>query len=353
VKYEIIDFLQPENPEMLMFRLRASENEYVEILNLGGIVHSWFCRDRDGYIDDILLGCRQVSEYTQRHPYFNSVVGRYANRIGSGTFRIGDRFYSLNKNLPPHHLHGGEVGFDRKFYEHHIEVGEDRIILTLSAVSESMEEGYPGDLRFSVIYTYDNFNRLSITYRAETSAPTHVNLTHHFYFNLCGQACPDVRRHEVRIHASSYTQADKTLLPTGKILTVGGTPFDLRNYRCIGEIFDHHQEWVRQAKGFDLNYVLDRPGFDKPVAEVRDIGSGRELRVYTDQPGLQFYTGNWLDGIPGKTGVYKDYAGLCLETQHFPDTPNRPEFPSTLLLPGEIYTTTTVYETGILSADRG
>lgn len=347
MNYEIVDLSMPGNSGMLMFRLWANDDEYVEILNFGGIVHSWFCRDRDGDSDDILLGCRHVTDYMERHPYFNSVIGRYANRIGSGTFRIGDRFYILHKNLPPHHLHGGGAGFDRKFYQHHIEVGDDRIILTLSAVSDSMEEGYPGELRYSVIYVYDKCNRLSINYIAETSEPTHVNLTHHFYFNLCGQTCPDIRRHEVRIHASSYTEADAALLPTGKILSVEGTTFDLRDFQCIGELFDQHQEWVRKTKGFDLNFVLDIPRPDTPAAEVRDMGSGRMLRVYTDQPGIQFYTGNWLKGTSGKTGMYEDYAGLCLETQHFPDTPNRPEFPSTLLMPGEIYATSTVYETGI------
>lgn len=348
MNYEVIDLVNTEGPGMYMFRLWASDTEYVEILNYGGIVHSWFCMDNKGHSDDILLGCRNISDYRERHPYFNSVIGRYANRIGYGSFRIGAHSYTLKKNLPPHHLHGGESGFDRKFYEHHIELKDNKIRLTLSGKSASMEEGFPGELRFSVIYVYDRSNRLSITYQAETSEPTHVNLTHHFYFNLCGQLCPDVRSHQVRILASSYTETDKTLVPTGKILSVAGTPFDLRNCQNIGDVFDQHQEWVTQTKGFDLNYVLERPGFDIPVAEVRHAGSGRVLRLYTDQPGIQFYTGNWLKGTAGKTGLYEDYAGLCLETQHFPDTPNRPEFPSTLLLPGDKYSTTTVYEPSIL-----
>lgn len=332
---------------VLKFQLMGENLQNVEILNFGGIVHSWYCEDKAGKWDDILLGCSSYEGYFERHPYFGAIVGRYANRIGFGSFSIEGHSYTLNQNLPPHHLHGGVSGFDRKFYDYTVDVLESQVVLTLSTVSHHMEEGYPGELRYSVTYTYDSLNRLTIHYRAETSEPTHINLTHHGYYNLGGQHCPHILNHEIKLYSHKITEVDSDLLPTGKIITVIDTPLDVREFCEIGSIVKSHHSLVQMAKGLDHNYILDNNFQLALAAEVRHAESGRYMKVFTDQPALQCYTGNWLEGVKGKTGHYADYAGFCLETQHYPDSPHRPEFPSTLLRPGKVYETTTIYQIGI------
>lgn len=342
--FEITSYSETQQPDLLKFKLLADDGQYLEILNYGGIVHSWFCKDKDGQLDDILLGKKQPIDYFESHPYFGAVVGRYANRIGHGKIEIEGKSYVLNTNLPPHHLHGGISGFDKKIYSHWIETQKDKIMLKLTSYSSCMEEGFPGNLNFSVIYTYHNDNKLNIRFEAITDKTTHVNMTNHCYFNLGGQRCQDVLDHEVRIQAEKITETDKSLLPTGKFILIENTPFDLRKSVKLGDVIFDQNINIQMAKGFDHNYVLNPTDSTREVAEAFHPESGRHLKVSTDQPGLQFYTGNWLKGIQGKNGIYEDYAGFCLEAQHFPDSPNRPEFPTTLLRPGEKYVGNIIYD---------
>jgi len=351
MNFKMTEFFTKKNEKMKKFCLMGPNGQCVEILNFGGIVHAWQCLDKNGNLSDILLGCQNLDDYTESHPYFGAIVGRYANRIKHGHFTIDDTVYRLNTNLPPHHLHGGKSGFDRKIYDYTLEKKQTSIILTLSAVSPHMEEGFPGELTYEIKYTYDDKNRLTIDYKAQTTLPTHVNLTNHCYFNLGGQEQKNILDHNVKIYSSKITQVDETLIPTGQIVTVEGTPLDLVQYKNIGEAVKQIHPFTQNTKGFDQNYVLCATGNLELAAEVHHALSGRRLSVYTDQPGIQLYTGNWLGGIQGKIGIYEDYAGFCLETQHFPDTPNRPEFPSTLLQPSETYQTRTVYEIDIFSVD--
>lgn len=351
MNYTIREWETKNGAKFYKIELIGTYGQSVEILNFGGIVHAWNCLDKHGNLTDILLGCQYLEDYHEGHPYFGAIIGRYANRIKHGRFTVHDIEYHLNTNLPPHHLHGGLSGFDKKTYDFTVDKNQHAIILTLSAVSPHMEEGYPGELTFKIKYIYDDKNRLTIDYEAQTTLPTHVNLTNHCYFNLGGQKHKNVLDHDVKIHSSKITQVDETLIPTGHIITVEGTPLDLIQYKNIGKAVKQKHPIMQNTKGFDHNYVLDSSGKLQLAAEVCHVMSGRRLRVYTNQPGIQLYTGNWLSGVKGKNGTYEDYAGLCLETQHFPDTPNRPEFPSTLLKPSETYQSRTVYDIDVWEND--
>jgi aldose 1-epimerase len=321
----------------------------VRAITYGGIITSLEVPDRAGAMADVVLGFDRLDGYLTDHPYFGAVVGRYANRIAGGRFTLDGRTYALATNNGPNHLHGGRRGFDKFVWD--AAPAPSGAAVTFSRTSPDGEEGYPGTLEARVGYTLTDSNELIVEYHATTDKPTPVNLTQHTYFNLAGDAGRDVLGHELTIHADRFTPVDATLIPTGEIADVQGTPFDFRRPTAIGARIDAPHEQIVRGKGYDHNFVLNRTrdGLE-PAARVVEPKSGRTLSVSTTQPGLQFYTGNFLDGsITGKRGrTYAQRTGFCLETQHFPDSPNQPSFPSAILRPGQPYSTKTVFTFGVL-----
>jgi aldose 1-epimerase len=304
---------------------------------------------------DVALGFSDAAEYRRRHPYFGCVVGRYGNRIAGGRFSLDGREYQLaTNNAPggrPCHLHGGEVGFDQRFWSLERPLGEGASELRFSRVSLNGEEGYPGNLSVGLVYRLTADNALEIEYEATTDAATPVNLTNHSYFNLRGEgAGQTVLEHELKLYASRFLPTDAGMIPTGELRPVAGTPFDFLHPRTIGERIDQPDPQLLGAGGYDHNWVLDSGGGALALAaEVYEPVSGRVLQVLTTEPGVQLYTGNLLDGTcVGKSGrAYERRGGLCLETQHFPDSPNQPGFPDTVLRPGGMYRSKTVYRFGV------
>jgi len=316
------------------------------VVSLGGIIQKLTAPGRNGQYDDVVLGFDSVNRYAAGHPYFGALIGRYGNRIHSGQFLLDGSEYRLASNDGDNHLHGGYRGFDK--VDWHVEslAGEPGTALRLSYVSGDGEEGYPGRLDVSVTYLLTDADELRIDYRAVTDKPTPVNLTSHAYFNLAGQGADTVLDHVAEIYASHFTPVDDGLIPNGSIQPVAGTPLDFRVRNAIGERIDDPCEQLQLAGGYDHNWVLDKePGALEIAARIQELSSGRQLEVYTTEPGLQFYTGNGLDGsIRGKQDrSYVSRSGFCLEAQHYPDSPNQPGFPSTILRPGEVYESTTVY----------
>lgn len=305
--------------------------------------------DRDGDLADIVLGLDDLEAYKDNSPYFGAIIGRYGNRIGKGQFLLDGEVYSLAVNNGVNHLHGGEVGFNHVLWDAKSFEAEEEWGVKLRYLSADGEEGYPGELDVEVTYTLNDTDDLSITYRATTSKPTHINLTQHSYFNLGGHADGTILDHEIRINADFFTPTDEGWIPTGEIQSVEGTPFDLRKRQRIEDRIHLDNEQLKIAGGFDHNFVLKKLPCDlSHAASVYDNKSGRMIDVYTTEPGMQFYTGNYLTDMPGKAGAtYQWRSGLCLETQHFPDTPNKSMFPSTRLNPGEEYLSKTVYKLGI------
>jgi aldose 1-epimerase len=319
------------------------------ITNYGGIVVLLKTPDRQGKLADIVLGFDSLDGYLKGHPYFGAIIGRYGNRIAKGKFTLGGTEYKLVANNGENHLHGGTKGFDKVVWKAR-EGGPNQ--LELSYTSKDGEEGYPGNLAVRVTYTLTDTNELKIDYSGSTDKETVVNLTNHSYFNLAGAGEGDILGHEVLIRASRFTPVDAGLIPSGELKPVKGTPFDFVYTRTIGERIGTNDQQLILGKGYDHNYVLDsRGGALALAARVREPASGRMMEVLTTEPGLQFYTGNFLDGsITGKGGkVYRQRYGFCMETQHFPDSPNKPEFPSVVLTPGKTYQSTTVYR---FSADN-
>lgn len=310
----------------------------VRITNFGAAVVSLETPDREGEKTDIVLGYDNLQGYMDDTFYLGVIAGRYANRIAKGKFELDGKEYKLACNLGNNHLHGGNKGFNKVLWR--AEPGEDdKPTLQLSYLSKDGEEGYPNNLNCRVTYSLTENNELVIDYFAETDKPTVVNFTNHSYFNLAGIGGGDILDHEVVIYADKYTELDSESIPTGEIKSVKGTPFDFTTPHKVGER-------IEQAGGYDLNYVLNEPGnMSTPCAKVYESESGRVMQVFCTQPGVQFYTGNFLDGsAKGKSAVYTKYSGLCLETQHFPDSPNHPDFPSTVLRPGQQYRHRTVFK---------
>lgn len=329
-----------------IYTLTNANGLKAKITNYGGIVVSLLVPDRDGKPGDVVLGYETLEEYIENNPYFGTLVGRYGNRIARGKFTLEGIEYTLAQNDGENHLHGGPKGFDKVVWKADAFRSKNSVGLKLTYLSKDGEEGYPGNLSVTVVYTLTNDNELKIEYTAVTDKVTIVNLTHHGYFNLAGAGLGDILGHELMIKADRFTPVDKGLIPTGELRSVKGTPMDFTRAVAIGARIDQAAEQLVLGGGYDHNWVLNNgDGSLALAAKVYEPTTGRVMEVYTTEPGIQFYSGNFLDGsITGKGGkVYGYRYGFCLETQHFPDSPNKPDFPSTVLKPGETYTTTTIY----------
>lgn len=336
----------PDGTAVELFTLRNASGMEVKVTNYGGIITELKVPDRDGKLDDITLGYSSIDGYLKSSPYFGAIIGRYGNRIAKAQFELDGKTYKLPANDGPNTLHGGTKGFDKVVWqaEPFEREGERGIVFTYT--SPDGDQGFPGTLEARVTYTLTDKNELAFDYQATTDKPTVVNLTQHAYFNLAGDGSGDILGHELTINADRYTPVDKTLIPTGELASVEGTPFDFRTKTAIGARINADHEQIQRGGGYDHNFVLNRSGEGLQLAaRVEEPKTGRVMEVHTTELGVQFYSGNFLDGsITGKNGhVYNKRNGFCLETQHYPDSPNQPSFPSTTLRPGETYTSRTVY----------
>ena len=333
-------------------KLYTLENESgmtVRATNYGAIITSIMVPDRNGNLADIALGYDRVEDYINAvdKPYFGAVVGRYGNRIAKGEFTLDGETYSLLKNNGENHLHGGAIGFDKVVWT--VDDYVEGKSLTLSYLAKDMEEGYPGNLRLTVTYTLKGDNSLVVDYYATTDKATPVNVTQHTYFNLKGEGESTILNHELMLNAKKYTPVDEGLIPTGEMPAVAGTPFDFTTAKSIGRDIGKQDEQLSFGLGYDHNWVLDKGGKDGELtlaAQVYESTSGRAMEIHTTEPGIQFYCGNFLDGrLRGKSGKpYVHRGGFCLETQHFPDSPNQTNFPSTILKPGDKYESKSVFK---------
>ena len=339
----------PDGTSVESFMLRNAHGIEVRAITYGAVIVSLRVPDRAGRFDDIVLGHDDLGGYLRQPSYFGAVVGRYGNRIAKGRFTLDGKTYTLATNNGPNHLHGGVKGFDKVVWKGEPASTPDGASVTFRYTSPDGEEGYPGTLSARVTYTLTDRDELSFEYAATTDKPTVVNLTQHSYFNLTGGKT-DILGHELTLEADRFTPVDATLIPLGPLAPVAGTPFDFRKPTAIGARIGQDDEQLRRGGGYDHNFVVNRTGEGLVhAARVVDPGSGRTLDVQTTEPGVQFYSGNFLDGsVTGKGGVvYKKRWALCLETQHFPDSPNQPTFPSTVLRPGQEYRSKTVLTFGV------
>jgi len=326
---------------MTLFTLINANGVEARIMSYGGTVVSLEVPDRDGKLADVVLGFDDEGGYRGGKAYFGALIGRYGNRIGKARFSLGGVEYRLAANNGENHLHGGLKGFDKVVWDATLAGGK----LVLRHVSPDGEEGYPGKLSVEAVYTLTDRNELELAFSATTDRDTIVSFTHHSYFNLAGHGRGDILGHRLTLDADEFAPVDAGLIPTGELRPVEGTPFDFRRETAIGARIDGHDDQLAHGRGYDHNWVVrGLPGRLRRAARVVEPGSGRVVEVLTTEPGLQFYSGNYLDGIRGKGGaVYGRRAGFTLETQHYPDSPNRPSFPTTTLRAGEVYRTTTVY----------
>ena len=335
-----------EGRPITLYTLTNSQGVEVRAMNYGGIVVSIRVPDRKGEMADIVLGHDTAEGYMPNPPYLGAIVGRYANRIANGTFTLDGKTYTLAKNDGPNTLHGGTTRtFDKVMWEG--EPLKDKAGVAFTYLSKDGEEGFPGNLKIKVTYTLNDANELTVDYEATTDKATPINVSQHSYFNLAGEGNGDILNHEIMINADRFTPVDKNLIPTGELRPVKGTPLDFTTATKIGARIDDSYEQMVLGHGYDHNFVINRKGLGMVLAaRVYEPTSGRVLEVSTTQPGVQFYTGNFLDGsVTGKQGhVYKRRYGFCLETQHFPDSPNHPDFPSTILKPGETFREKTVFK---------
>jgi aldose 1-epimerase len=331
------------------FTLANAHGLRVEILSYGGIVRAIWAPDRGAQLANVTLGFADLAAYLEHNdPYFGCIAGRYANRIAKGLFTIDDQGYQLPTNDGQNHLHGGMRGFDKRIWDAGEIRAEDAAGVRLTRVSPDGEEGYPGTLTAEVTYLLDDDNRLRIDYRAETDRPTIVNLTNHTYWNLAGEGTGSVEDHVLWFAANRYTPVDASLTPSGELAPVQETPFDFTTPTAIGARIREAHPQLLAGRGYDHNMVLDRDPGDATSIEaavLRDPGSGRTLTIWTTEPGIQFYSGGYLGGtLVGASGrTYRQGDGVALETQHFPDSPNQPSFPATVLRPGEVYTSSTLF----------
>ena len=329
-----------------LYTLTNPRGMQVSITNYGAIVVSLLVPDRQGKLGDVVLGYDRVEQYVKDSPYFGAIVGRYGNRIAKGRFSLDGKQYTLAQNNHGNHLHGGLKGFDKAVWKAEETRPKKGLGLRLSYLSKDGEEGYPGNLSATVTYVLTDRNELAIQYRATSDQPTPVNLTNHSYFNLAGQGSGDILGHELTLNADRFTPVDKGLIPSGELRPVQGTPFDFRQPTAIGKRIAQADEQLQFGGGYDHNFVLNKEDGDFALAaRVHDPASDRVMEIFTKEPGIQFYSGNFLDGSNVGKGEkpYKHRYGFCLETQHFPDSPNQSTFPSTILRPGQPYATTTIY----------
>ena len=334
----------PDGQQVELYTLRNSKGAEAKISTYGGIVTSLKVPDRNGKFTDVVLGYGNLAGYLKESPYFGALIGRYGNRIANGKFELNGVVYTLATNNGPNALHGGLKGFDKVVWEPKVLATPEGPGLELRYVSKDGEEGYPGNLSVVAVYTLTEDNALKLQYTATTDKDTVVNLTQHSYFNLKGEG--DILNHEVMIRADKFTPVDSTLIPTGELKPVEGTPFDFRKPTPIGARIDESDEQLKFGGGYDHNWVINKPpGELGLMARVHEPSTGRVLEVLSTEPGLQFYTGNFLDGtLTGKYGwVYQQRSAFCMEPQHFPDSPNQPNFPSVVLKPGETYKNTIIY----------
>ncbi|WP_330924915.1 aldose epimerase family protein [Candidatus Sororendozoicomonas aggregata] len=334
------------NETVNRYTLNNSHGTQVAILNLGGIIQSLFTRDKQGKLSDIVLGCNTVAGYEEQQAYLGAIAGRFANRISNGQLTINGKDYQLARNNGKHHLHGGHKGFNSCLWSAATKQQSNAVTVTLTYLSKEGEEGYPGNLKLQVSYTLNERNELHIDYQATTDAITVVNLTNHSYFNLRGYG--SCLNHQLELRADHYLPTDATAIPTGELAPVKGTPMDFRITKALGRDIDKADQQLLQAKGYDHCWVFaqadERPIKPQQFAIVSEPEHGRRMEVFTTHPGVQLYSGNYLDGTPSKSGqCYRNWEGFCLETQHFPDSPNHPHFPSTLLHPQETYSHQTIF----------
>lgn len=353
VDVEKRDFgVTPDGDSVDLYTLTNANGVTMEVTNYGGIITSLRVPDRDGNFEDVVLGFDSLSGYTSEeyraaNPYFGALIGRYGNRIAGGEFSLNGETYTLETNNGPNHLHGGEEGFDQVVWDAESFGEDDNVGLRLSHTSPDGHGGYPGRLDVEVTYTLTNENEVAVDYRATTTKATPVNLTQHSYFNLDGDGEGQILDHKLMINADRFTPVDSTLIPTGELRSVEGTPFDFTEPTPVGAGINADNQQIEYGGGYDHNFVLAQSDADtlRLAARVYEPDTGRLMSVRTTEPGMQFYSGNFLDGsFTGKGEVYDRREGLALETQHFPNSPNEPDFPSTILQPDEEYTSRTVYQ---------
>jgi len=330
-----------------LYTLTNTNGLVAKITNYGGIITELWIPDRDGKLGDIVLGYDNIQDYEEKSPYFGCIIGRYGNRIGNAKFTLDGKEYTLQANNGKNSLHGGVKGFDKAVWDAESFQNANAVGLKLHYLSKDMEEGYPGNLDVTITYTLTNKNELRIDYLASTDKPTVCNLTNHSYFNLRGQGLGNCYENELMINADYFTPINEGLIPTGELRSVKGTPMDFTKMTVIGDRIDAEDIQLKYGGGYDHNWVLNKKGKTMSLAaKVYESTSCRMMEIYTTEPAFQFYSGNFLDGtLVGKEGkVYKHRYAYCLETQHYPDSPNKPSFPSTTLLPGQSYKTTTVHK---------
>ncbi|MEZ4826377.1 MAG: aldose epimerase family protein [Bacteroidia bacterium] len=338
--------------ETRVFHFQNDSGMHFSVTDFGGTILSLEVPDRNGIPGDVVLGFDNLADTEAFRFFYGCIVGRYGNRIAGGKFSLDGTDYSLAVNNGPNHLHGGLSGFDRQVWDAAPFSQPGAAGVVFSYLSRDMEEGYPGNLKVSVTYSLTDKGELRIDYRAETDRTTVINLTNHAFFNLKDCGLTSILDHELQLFADHFTPVDKVMIPTGEIRLVKGTPMDFSHAFPIGARIHSHDEQIVFGNGYDHNFVINPQGTGlAKAARVYEKETGRVMEVYTTEPGVQFYTGNFLQGRkPGKYGItYQNRSGFCLETQHFPDSPNKPGFPSTTLRPGEVYQSTTVYAFGIQS----
>jgi len=334
--------------EVTLYTLKNAKGMEAKIIDYGATVVSLTAPDKNGIFADVVLGYDDVERYVRGGTYFGAIVGRYGNRIGQGKLTVDGKEYQLARNNGANHLHGGTTGFNKKMWiVDGTSMTKDGPAITLTYVSKDGEENYPGTVKLTVVYTLTNDNALSIVYTGTTDKATVLNPTNHSYFNLSGDMNTPILDHELMLAADTFTPVDAGLITTGKVVDVAGTPMDFRTAKKIGKDIEANFEQLKFGGGYDHNWVIAKyDGNVQLIASVYEPKSGRFMEAFSTEPGVQFYCGNFLDGrVPGKNGIkYPKRSGLCLEAQHFPDSPNKPEFPTTLLKPGEIYHQTTIYK---------
>lgn len=338
-----------DGQSVAQYTLKNARGMKMEVISYGGIITSLTAPDKDGTYENIVLGYDELAQYQEENPFFGAIIGRYGNRIARGKFTLDGTEYTLETNNGPNHLHGGERGFDKVVWEVTEMPSDTDPGLQLTYLSPDGEGGYPGNLQTTVTYTLKADNTLVIDYTATTDQPTIVNLTQHTYFNLSGKTSSTILDHKLVLAADKYLPVDATLIPTGELAPVAGTPFDFTEAKRIGQDIEAPNDQLAKGKGFDHCWVFTKSGGATAIASLHHPATGRFMEVFTDEPAIQFYSGNFLDGTlpaPGG-GTFALRSGLCLETQHYPDSPNQAAFPSVVLQPGETYETSTSYRFGV------